>query len=75
MNFINKGPNLSKGNNVYDIAVVDAVTLEEIAYYTGYYNIRAKKFKLYPNVLMAAGRGLGYKMEKQTINENQLVGF
>lgn len=75
MNFINKGPNYSKGYNVYDIAAVDAVTSEELAYYTGYYNKKARTFKLYPSNLTDAGKKAGYQMEKRTISESQLLGF
>ncbi len=75
MNYINKGPNYSKGYNVYDIAVVDAVTLEELAQYTGYHNRKTKKIRLYPICLTDEGKRRNYKLEKQTLDQSQVLDF
>lgn len=75
MNYVNKGPNLKIGRNVYDIAAVDAVTLEVLAYYIGYYNHKSKLFKLYPFKMTDAGKARGHRLEKRVITESQLQGF
>jgi RNA-binding protein YlmH len=75
MVYINEGPNYNKGKKAYDIAVVDAVTEEKIAWYTGYYNAKTKKLKLYPNYLTKYGKKIKYNMEVQTISTNQIKNF
>jgi hypothetical protein len=75
MLYINEGPNYSKGKKAYDIALVDALTGEKIAWYTGYYNGKTKTMKLYPYYLTKYGMGMGYKMEAQTISTSQIKGF
>lgn len=75
MNFINEGPNYSKGKKAYDIALEDAATGEKIAWYIGYYNSKTKQLKLYPYCLTDYGKKIGYKMEPKTVSASQVKNF
>lgn len=75
MLFINKGPNYKKGKRAYDIALVDALSGEEIAWYIGYYNGKTKTMKIYPNHVTKYGQMLNYKMEVKTIGIGQIKNF
>lgn len=75
MEYINEGPNYNKGKKAYDIVLVDATTGEKIAWYTGYYNGKAKTMRLYPNYLTDYGKEINYKMEVKTIGTSQINNF
>lgn len=75
MLFINEGPNNKKGKGAYDIAVVDALSEEKLAWYIGYYNGKTKQMKLYPNYLTNYGKGMNYKMDIKTVSASSIKGF
>ena len=75
MLYKNEGPNLKKGKKAYDIAVVDALTEEKIAWYTGYYNGQTKTLKLYPDHLTDYGKKINYQMHKRTVSIGQVKNF
>lgn len=75
MQYINGGPNYSKGKKAYDIAVVDSLTGEKIAWYTGYYNGKTKTLKLYPNYLTDYGKKINFKMEVKAMNASEIKDF
>lgn len=75
MLYINEGPNYGKGKRAYDIALIDALTEEKIAWYTGYYNSKAKTLKLYPNYLTDYGKKINYQMGVRTVGVSQVKNF
>ncbi|MEN6568279.1 MAG: hypothetical protein ABFC57_18495 [Veillonellales bacterium] len=75
MNYICEGHDISKGKHVYDIALVDALTGEKIAHYTGYYNFKTRRFRLYPKYITKFGKNIKYRMEEKTISASQVTNF